>query len=144
MSVYSSMKGKQPNKLAIKTSNNFPETQNGAICEPFDNVLIDHGSACDIPSVEAGMGVSVVPFEHPHVYRGCSASEGMCHLSGSPYATEELPSSSCHSQRARLYLDVFQKYSEFYGGTFGRQCSTSLKGIFGIIRCEKSEAESFM
>ncbi|GJV93280.1 hypothetical protein Tco_1541093 [Tanacetum coccineum] len=76
MSVYSSMKGKQPNKLAIKTSNNFPETQKGAICEPFDNVLIDHGSGCNIPSVKAGMRVSVVPFEHPYVYRVCSASEG--------------------------------------------------------------------
>ncbi|GJX36655.1 hypothetical protein Tco_0248212 [Tanacetum coccineum] len=107
MSVYLSMKGKQPNKLAIKMSNNFPETQNGTICEPFDNVLIDHGSAYDIPSIEAGIGVSVVPFEHLHIYHGCSTSEGMCHLSGSPYATEELPSSSCHSQRAHLYLDVF-------------------------------------
>ncbi|GJY72382.1 RNA-directed DNA polymerase, eukaryota [Tanacetum coccineum] len=33
---------------------------------------------------------------------------------------KELPSASCHSQRARLYLDVFQKYSEFCGGTSGR------------------------
>nr|GEV69147.1 hypothetical protein [Tanacetum cinerariifolium] len=62
------------------------------------------------------------------IHLKCDARlKGMRHLSGSPYATQELPSASYQSQRALIYLDVFQKYSKFGGGTFGRQCSTSFK-----------------
>nr|GEZ50235.1 hypothetical protein [Tanacetum cinerariifolium]GEZ51041.1 hypothetical protein [Tanacetum cinerariifolium] len=74
-------------------------------------------------------GCPIVPFEDPHTYGGNSASQGMSHLSGSPYATHELPLVSYGSQNAQLYLDVFQKYSRFYRGSSRRQWSTTFKGM---------------
>ncbi|GKA21743.1 hypothetical protein Tco_0701732, partial [Tanacetum coccineum] len=51
------------------------------------------------------------------------------HLSGSPYAARELPSSGCGSQNARLYLAVYQTYSEYCVGSSRRQCNTTFEGI---------------
>ncbi|GKE05753.1 hypothetical protein Tco_1397771, partial [Tanacetum coccineum] len=55
-------------------------------------------------------------------------------LSGSLYATEELPSSSCGTQNAQLYLDVFQKYSQFCTGSTRRQCTTTFEGRTSYVK----------
>nr|GEW26117.1 histone deacetylase 14 [Tanacetum cinerariifolium] len=86
-------------------------------CNYFIEVIrmVSYGSTCDIISVEAGMGVFVIPFGQSHVYAGGSASEGAFHLSGSP-------------SDAQLYMDVFQKYSWCCGGNSRRGCNARLEG----------------
>ncbi|GKF39286.1 hypothetical protein Tco_0119347, partial [Tanacetum coccineum] len=94
----------------------------------FDNALSGYAST----SVGVGMGVSVPPFGASHVYGSTSAFEGVFHLSGSP-------SLSCHSRNAQLYLDVFEKYYEFYGGNSRREYNTAFRVI-----CRSQDAQLYL
>nr|GEW29935.1 DNA helicase [Tanacetum cinerariifolium] len=77
--------------------------QNPATLEALDNVRIRYASSCNVPSIEAPTGVSVLPFG------AVFTSEGIFNL-------WDIPSANCPSQNTQLYLDVFQKCFEFCGG----------------------------
>ncbi|GJV26056.1 hypothetical protein Tco_0942681 [Tanacetum coccineum] len=102
------MKGKQSNefissdlnKYGKPTPSNFYNTQNPDTCEAFDNA----SSGCASTFIGVGMG---------------------SHIFGSNYAFE---GHSCHSRNPELYLDVFEKYIEFYGGNTHWEASTTFRG----------------
>nr|GEU86183.1 hypothetical protein [Tanacetum cinerariifolium] len=129
--------GKQPahlissgfNQCEKQTSNTVRTTQSVCLYEGSDNVPSSYGSTCDIISVEAGMGVFVIPFGQSHVYGDGSASEGSFHLSGSP-------SVSCHTEKAQLYIDMFQKYSELCRRNSTRECIITFKAVVEVGRLD--------
>ncbi|GJY37166.1 hypothetical protein Tco_0422544 [Tanacetum coccineum] len=41
-----------------------------------------------------------------------------------------VPSANCPSQNTQLYLDVFQKCSEFCGGNLRRECTTTFRVVY--------------
>ncbi|GJR01104.1 retrovirus-related pol polyprotein from transposon TNT 1-94 [Tanacetum coccineum] len=134
------MMGKQPtpitnsglNECEKQIPNIDPTTQRVCLCEGFDNVQTNYGSACDIASVRAGMGVSVVPFGQSPLYGSDSASEGAFHLSSSVLA-------SCHVEKSLLYLQVFQTYSELCRMNPIRECVTAFKVI-----CRVQDAQLYL
>ncbi|GJS43972.1 DNA helicase [Tanacetum coccineum] len=91
-------------------------TQAPGTLEALDNVRIPYASGCNVPSIGPPMGVSVLPFE-------------MLNLLG-------VPSANCPTDKTQLYLNVFQKCSEFCGGNLRRGRTTTFRGrkiIFGRL-----------
>nr|GEX30160.1 hypothetical protein [Tanacetum cinerariifolium] len=109
-----------------------PTTQRVCLCEGFDNVQTNYGSACDIASVRAGIGASVVPFGQSPLYGSVSTSEGAFHLSDSI-------SGSCHVEKALLYLQVFQTYYELCRRNPFRECVTAFRVI-----CRVQDAQLYL
>ncbi|GJV07629.1 DNA helicase, partial [Tanacetum coccineum] len=85
--------------------------------EALDNVCIRYASGCNVPYIEAPMGVSVL------LFGGVSASEEMLNLLG-------FPSANCPTDNTQLYLNVFQKCSEFCGGNLRRERTTTFRVVF--------------
>ncbi|GKC17664.1 hypothetical protein Tco_1014446 [Tanacetum coccineum] len=100
------MRGKQSNEFTSsgynqaekQTPNILTHIQNPATLEALDNVPIGYGSGCDVPSIGALMGVSVIPFG------GTSATEGMFHFLGTP-------SASCRIEHSIIFGCFLEKYS---------------------------------
>ncbi|GKC22881.1 hypothetical protein Tco_1025031 [Tanacetum coccineum] len=90
-------------------------TQAPGTLEALDNVRMHYASGCNVPSIGDPTSVFVLPFG------GVSASEEMLNFLG-------VPSAFCPTDNTRLYLNVFQKCSEF------------VKGIYDVSAQQLSEA----
>ncbi|GJT06993.1 DNA helicase [Tanacetum coccineum] len=91
-------------------------TQAPGTLEALDNVRMHYASGCNVPSIGDPTSVFVLPFG------GVSASEEMLNFLG-------VPSAFCPTDNTRLYLNVFQKCSEFCEGNLRRERTTTFRGI---------------
>ncbi|GJU24896.1 DNA helicase [Tanacetum coccineum] len=101
-------------------------TQAPVTLEALDNVCIPYAYGCDVPSIGPPTGVSIIPFG------GVSASEEMLNLLG-------VPSANCSTDYSQLYLNVFQKCSEFYGGNLRRERTTTFRLV-----CRTQDAKLYL
>ncbi|GKB80644.1 hypothetical protein Tco_0947539 [Tanacetum coccineum] len=79
-------------------------------------ILSCYASGCNVPSIGVPTGVYVLPFG------GVSASEEMLKLLC-------FPTANCHTHNTQLYLNVFQKCSEFCGGNLRRERTTTFRVV---------------
>ncbi|GJU87291.1 hypothetical protein Tco_1294837 [Tanacetum coccineum] len=103
------------NQLEKQPPDILTHIQDLGTLEALDDVRIRYASGCNVPSIGAPTGVSVLPFG------GVSASEEMFNLLG-------VPSANCPSQNTQFYLDVFQKCSEFCRGNVRCERTTTFRG----------------
>ncbi|GJY51128.1 hypothetical protein Tco_0441975 [Tanacetum coccineum] len=119
--VYKREKTNEFRNTALTQLENQPpdiltHTQAPGTLEALDNVRIPYAFGCNVPSIGPPMGVFVLPFE-------------MLNLLGVPFA-------NCPTDKTQLYLNVFQKCSEFCGGNLRRERTTTFRGrkiIFGRL-----------
>ncbi|GJY15411.1 hypothetical protein Tco_0385833, partial [Tanacetum coccineum] len=117
------------NQLEKQPPDILTHIQDHGTLEALDKVRIRYASGCNVPSIRASTGVSILPFG------GVSAFEEMFHLL-------RVPSANCPSQNTQLYLDVFQKCSEFCGGNLRRECTTTFRGSLSSADVMRMDSES--
>ncbi|GJS17526.1 hypothetical protein Tco_0411998 [Tanacetum coccineum] len=90
------MRGKQSNEFTSsgynqaekQTPNILTHIQNPATLEALDNVPIGYGSGCDVPSIGALMGVSVIPFGGTSATEEISRGQPNMAFRGSPSSAD--------------------------------------------------------
>ncbi|GKD64505.1 DNA helicase [Tanacetum coccineum] len=91
-------------------------TQAPGTLEALDFVRMRYASGCNVPSIGDPTGVFVLPFG------GVSAFEEMLNLLA-------VPSANWRTDNTQLYLNVFQKCSEFCGGNLQRELTTTFRVV---------------
>ncbi|GJS04225.1 hypothetical protein Tco_0320733 [Tanacetum coccineum] len=105
-------------------------TQSTGTLEALDNVRIPYAYGCDVSSIGPLTCVSILPFG------GVLASEEILNLL-------DVPSANCSIKNSQLYLNVFQKCSEFCGVNLRRERTIIFRGckiVFGRL----SEVSSWL
>ncbi|GJS04226.1 hypothetical protein Tco_0320734 [Tanacetum coccineum] len=118
------MRGKKTNEFRNISLTQFEKqppdilthTQSPGTLEALDNVRIPYTYGCDVSSIGPLTCVSIL------LFGGVSASEEILNLLG-------VPSAICSTDNSQLYLNVFQKCSEFCGGNLRCERTTTFRVV---------------
>ncbi|GJZ78412.1 hypothetical protein Tco_0643249, partial [Tanacetum coccineum] len=118
------MRGKKTNEFRNSSLTQFEKqppdilthTQSPGTLEALDNVRIPYTYGCDVSSIGPLTCVSIL------LFGGVSASEEILNLL-------RVPSAICSTDNSQLYLNVFQKCSEFCGGNLRCERTTTFRVV---------------